>query len=307
MATVFYDGMPNVNEKLNELYTAFAAGPYNAVPLTGGTMTGPLANTTTISAEGSITSLSRLVGQKIHAGVQGSNPAQNVIARPDATEGQEILSLPFCGDFFKSMGGLGNPAATSLSLSKNSTTNRSITTPGTVNANGADYAEYLIKRTDCGQVSAGQIIGIDGEGKITDRWELALMFAVKSTNPSLVGGDTWWQHLGPRPQSPMWTVGTTDAQWAAMLAEYTKLALAYNDAYEDARSKADRIAFCGQVPVNLLGGQPGQYLLPAQDGTSISGIFVDEADLTLPQYMRALGRVVAVEADGRSRIIVKVV
>lgn len=40
--TIFYDGMPNVNEKLNELYANFAAGPYSAVPLSGGTMTGPL-------------------------------------------------------------------------------------------------------------------------------------------------------------------------------------------------------------------------------------------------------------------------
>ena len=43
MANFFYDGMPNVNECLNALYTAFAAGPYNALPLTGGTLTGPLS------------------------------------------------------------------------------------------------------------------------------------------------------------------------------------------------------------------------------------------------------------------------
>ena len=42
MADFFYDGMPNVNERLNLLYVAFAAGPYSAVPLVGGTMTGPL-------------------------------------------------------------------------------------------------------------------------------------------------------------------------------------------------------------------------------------------------------------------------
>lgn len=36
MADKFYDGMPNVNEKLNEMDRAFAAGPYNALPLSGG-------------------------------------------------------------------------------------------------------------------------------------------------------------------------------------------------------------------------------------------------------------------------------
>ncbi|MBB5609806.1 MULTISPECIES: tail fiber domain-containing protein [unclassified Janthinobacterium] len=42
MADYFYDGMPNVNERLNQLYSAFAAGPYNALPLVGGTITGQL-------------------------------------------------------------------------------------------------------------------------------------------------------------------------------------------------------------------------------------------------------------------------
>ncbi len=42
MADFFYDGMPNVNERLNQLYSAFAAGPYNALPLVGGTLTGQL-------------------------------------------------------------------------------------------------------------------------------------------------------------------------------------------------------------------------------------------------------------------------
>lgn len=42
MANYFYDGMTNVNERLNQLYNAFAAGPYNALPLAGGTLTGQL-------------------------------------------------------------------------------------------------------------------------------------------------------------------------------------------------------------------------------------------------------------------------
>ena len=50
MAEYFYDGMPNVNERLNLLYTAFSAGPYNALPLTGGMLTGPVTSASTISA-----------------------------------------------------------------------------------------------------------------------------------------------------------------------------------------------------------------------------------------------------------------
>ena len=48
MADYFYDGMPNVNERLNQLYSAFAAGPYNALPLTGGSLTGPLMSSSRI-------------------------------------------------------------------------------------------------------------------------------------------------------------------------------------------------------------------------------------------------------------------
>ena len=49
MADVFQDGMPNVNEELNKMQRAFAVGPYNALPLTGGTLTGPVASSSTIS------------------------------------------------------------------------------------------------------------------------------------------------------------------------------------------------------------------------------------------------------------------
>ena len=52
MADFFYDGMPNVNERLNQLYVAFAAGPYNALPLSGGTLTGSL----TIDVKGGVSS-----------------------------------------------------------------------------------------------------------------------------------------------------------------------------------------------------------------------------------------------------------
>lgn len=48
MADTFYDGMPNVNERLNQLYAAFAVGPYSALPLSGGTLTGPLSSTSTV-------------------------------------------------------------------------------------------------------------------------------------------------------------------------------------------------------------------------------------------------------------------
>lgn len=49
MAMKFLPGMTNVLEVLNQMWDAFAAGPYNALPLTGGTLAGPVASSSTIS------------------------------------------------------------------------------------------------------------------------------------------------------------------------------------------------------------------------------------------------------------------
>lgn len=270
MATVFYDGMPNVNEKLNELYTAFAAGPYSAVPLSGGTMTGAL-----------FTPL--LATDKLYVGYQGGAP-QNVISIP-GPETTKLLTMVSCGEFYVGAGTFGSSAATVMNLVRNVVTNRSINVPGTVNANGADYAEYMVKRADCAAVAPGQVVGIDGEGKITDRWNMAVTFAVKSTNPCIVGGDNWAAHLGQRPEGDQ--------------AEY-------DAALEAARQTVDRIAFAGQVPVNVQGAEPGDYIVPVADGAGIGALMVREDDLTFKQLLRAVGKVIAIEDDGRARIIVKV-
>lgn len=42
MADYFYDGQRDYIQRLNQLYTAFAAGPYGSLPSTGGTLTGEL-------------------------------------------------------------------------------------------------------------------------------------------------------------------------------------------------------------------------------------------------------------------------
>lgn len=59
MADYFYDGMPNVNERLNLLYTAFAAGPYNALPLSGGVLTGDVSSRGALSVDKQIIAAAR--------------------------------------------------------------------------------------------------------------------------------------------------------------------------------------------------------------------------------------------------------
>lgn len=85
-----------------------------------------------------------------------------------------------------------NAANAAFYVGSDTTTGRGINSPGTINAGGADYAEYVKKSTDCGQVAKGDVIGFDVNGQITDKFSKVVSgFAVKSTNPNLVGGDLW--------------------------------------------------------------------------------------------------------------------
>jgi len=170
------------------------------------------------------------------------------------------------------------------------TTGRSINARGTVNASGTDYAEYMIKDGNF-TIAKGDICGVAANGKLTNTFVDAISFVVKTTNPSIVGGDNWVDEdlLGKQPSKDD----------AAVYEEW-------NEKYEKARETVDRIAFAGQVPVNVTGATPGQYIVPVEDNGGISGIAKDKSDLTLDEYMRSVGKVIAIEDDGRARIIVKV-
>jgi hypothetical protein len=127
----------------------------------------------------------------------------------------------------------------------------------------------------CGDfaLSKGGIAGIDANGKLTNVFADAVSFVVKSTDPSYVGNDKWGVDLE-------------------------------GDALEAARQLVDRIAFAGQVPVNVTGAKAGDYIVPVVDGTGIKGIAVTSP--TFEQYQIAVGKVIAIDTDGRARIIVKV-
>jgi hypothetical protein len=167
-----------------------------------------------------------------------------------------------------------NGAATTIYVGRDGTTSRSINAGGTVNASGADYAEYMTKAGSF-TVAKGDVIGIDAQGKLTNVYADAISFVVKSTDPSYVGGDTWGVGFDD------------DAQ-----------------GLEAARQTVDRIAFAGQVPVNVIGASAGQYIIPINDNGAIKGQAVNNP--TFEQYQAAVGKVIAIEADGRARIIVKV-
>ena len=131
--------------------------------------------------------------------------SNHVIARGSA-EGDLVMQVQGKAHpgvaFFSAASGSANGSACTFALNKNSQTGRSINAAGTINGSGADYAEYMLKAAGCGIIAKGDVCGVDRDGRLTKTWADAISFAVKSTDPSLVGGDTWAAHLPPRPQAP---------------------------------------------------------------------------------------------------------
>jgi hypothetical protein len=294
----------------------------------------------------------------LKAGSSDPSSLRHNISRGTA-QAEEILYVGLATNAAPSFAVLGSSGEASWSASlsvlyagKNSTTGRSMNVPGTLNTMGNDYAEYIFKAPACGIVFPGQIVGITADNKVTDKWADAVMFSIKSTAPSFVGGDSWANDVGQRPspqagpaptqplrredvltQQPVPGInppeyedvvtepGDTDDEWAEKQATYAAALAAHNiavlqdaeamavfdAALEVERQKVDRIAIAGRVPVNVQGAQPGDYIVPVQDGAGIKGIAVHEDDLSMKQYFRAVGRVISIEPDGRAYVMVKVV
>lgn len=230
-----------------------------------------------------------------------------------------------------------NGAASAMYVNRDTGSLRSINAAGSINALGADYAEYMVKDGDF-IIAKGDICGIKANGKLTNVFSDAVSFVVKSTDPSYVGGDTWFNEQPPQPPieptapiEPMpliETEETTDEQknqhqkilvnyqttltqyqidlpqYQSDLAIYNADLASWKQRLEAARSPVDRIAFCGQVPVNVQGAIAGQYIIPIDDNGAIKGQAI--SDPTFEQYKNAIGKVIAIEADGRAKIIVKI-
>ena len=220
----------------------------------------------------------------------------HVIKKAVSTDGSVVLQVTHDGagpatSFYAVANSASfNAANTAITVGRTATS-RSINAAGTINASGADYAEYMTKAGDFA-VAKGDVVGINAEGKLTNVFADAVSFAVKSTDPSYVGGDVWGNEdaIGKRPEP--------DAPQAEKDA--------FEAALEAARQTVDRIAFAGQVPVNVTGATAGQYIVPVNNNGAIKGEAVNEADMTLANYMKAVGKVIAIEQDGRAKIIVKV-
>lgn len=191
-------------------------------------------------------------------------------------------------------------------IAKNTAQNRSINAAGTINANGTDYAEY--ERNNGLVIAKGDVVGFKADGTLTLTFSEAIRFAVKTTDPSFVGGDSWTsdEAIGmTRPEHPVLQDGETEAEYTLRLIAFEEAWAVYQAALEAARLHVDRIAYCGKVPVNVLGATPGHYLVAAAaaDG-SITASPVPAESATFAQYQRAIGRVNRILEDGRAEVAV---
>jgi hypothetical protein len=185
-------------------------------------------------------------------------------------QGVVALSLPNIASFAGGDGVAGNVAACCMNISRPNTTTRSINAAGSVNVNGADYAEYEPTRSQ--SFAKGDVVGFDADGVLTQDFHASLRFGIKSSDPGYVGGDAWGAGLE-------------------------------GDALEAARQSVDRVAYSGKVPVNVWDAVSGGYIV-AEAGLDgfIEAVFV--ADVDFEQYKRAVGRVNRILDDGRAEVAV---
>ncbi len=186
-----------------------------------------------------------------HVRKAGNGKAGNIARFAQENDSDSVLM------YGRGSGAYGASSADAcMAVATMETSGRSINAGGTINASGADYAEYETKRADCGTIEKGDIVGFDTNGLITDKWTNAVTFGIKSTNPSYVGGDTWG-------------VGVSSGS------------------IETERQKVDRIAYSGKVPCNVTGSNVGDYIIPIQVGDGIGG--VAKSSPTYDEYKQSVG------------------
>lgn len=238
--------------------------------------------------------------------------------------GQEVELLRLSNTNGLTAGFLGgnttswNAALTCLYLAAHSVTGRSLNSPGTLNAAGADVAETKWKSTGCGIIARGQVCGLDADGMITDRWSAMKLPRWKTgllVEPALVMGDTWGSPntacvldglpLGTRPQAPSVPEGgEDDAGYLADLAEYEAELAEWQPRFDANRAEIDRLVYCGTNGIRLadkVGARPpeaGDYIVLVEAaGDAIGWSAVAPADITLAQLHLSIGRVERI-ADG---------
>ncbi len=89
------------------------------------------------------------------------------------------------------------------------------------------------------------------------------------------------------------------------IEEFEAALESWRERLEIARANIDRIAFSGQVPVNITGSfNVGDYIYPQANGTAIEA--VAKSNPTFEEYRLCVGKIWAIQEDGRPFVSVKI-
>ena len=246
----------------------------NYLLLTGGTLTGGL-----IGTNASFISDSSSYSFKVYTNISNSITAINI-------GGSSAINGIAAG---------WSAAATIATVAKDTGSGRSINAAGSLNASGADYAEYMYKDI-IDIIEKGDICGVNINGNLTNVFNDSISFVVKSTNPSYVGNDIWAIEsiVGKIPIEDNYT----DKE------QFNLDLIKFKDKVELERQKVDRIAFCGQVPCNVYNANVGDYIIPINDNNKIVGQAIKNP--TFDQYQKCIGKVWKILENGKAWISIKI-
>jgi hypothetical protein len=203
-----------------------------------------------------------------------------------------------------------NPLAATMKLGMISTTGRSINATGTINASGTDYAEYILHSSSLSgkKLNKGEICGIDCDGNLTNVYADVIRFVVVSTNPSLVGGDTWnssTNNLEPILPGP-------DVEEPSIIACCGRVPINKYQLYYPNNNYTTPIN-CYIVPISKNDALLAGYI-PYVSGISgladynIFGLIKKQDELSLSEYINSIGIIFSIDqSSGNPNIIVKIV
>jgi hypothetical protein len=225
-------------------------------------------------------------GMRLAYGSGESDGTTYFVGNGGASNAQSVIMLVVQGEGFNTNHG-------ALHVGRHTGNSRSINAGGSINASGADYAEYMLKSDGCADIAKGEVCGVDADGKLTKTFSAAKSFVIKSTDPSYVGADTWWTEKEPERYTDE---GKT---------EYTTAWKDWDTRREAARVNVDRVAFSGQVPVNITGSfSVGDYVYPQANGSNIE--CVAKTTPTFEEYQLCVGKIWTTMSDGRPLVAVKI-
>ncbi|NDA89366.1 MAG: hypothetical protein EBY20_00400 [Alphaproteobacteria bacterium] len=158
------------------------------------------------------------------------------------------------------------------------------------------------------KLNKGEICGIDRDGNLTNIYADVIRFVVVSTNPSIVGGDTWnsstnnFEPISPGP----------DVEEPSIIACCGRVPInKYQLYYPNGNYKTP--INCYIVPISKTNAISAGYIPYVSDDSGLTdynvcGLIKKQDELSLSEYINSIGMIFSInQTTGNPNIIVKIV